>query len=112
MNNGTVTRSNGMTVTWTGGSGNVVIEVGGCTDNTCVNGATAVCAASASAGTFTIPSTVLLALPASNYAGFVFSTQTEASFTATGLNLGFISVGRYNVAGFGYGWGSGSFALK
>lgn len=82
------------------------------TDNTGANGAGAVCPAPASAGTFTIPTYVLLALPASTFAGFVFSTQTEASFTATGLNLGFISVGRYNVAGFGYGWGSGSFALK
>ncbi len=101
VNNATVTRSSGMTVTWTGGSGNVVIEVYSPTDNTCTNGAGAVCAAPASSGTFTIPSSVLLALPTTNYAGFVFSTQTEASFTATGLSLGTISVGRYNVAGFG-----------
>ena len=112
VNNGAVTRSSGMTVTWTGGIGNVLIEIFSPTDATNTNGAGAVCAASASAGSFTIPSSVLLALPASTSAGFIFSTQTEASFTATGLNLGFISVGRYNVAGFGYGWGSGGFTLK
>jgi hypothetical protein len=112
VNNATVTRSSGMTATWTGGSGNVVIEVGGCADSACATGAAAVCTAPASAGTFTIPPSVLLALPASTSAGFGISTATEASFTATGLNVGFLSVGRYNVAGFGYGWGSGSFTLK
>jgi hypothetical protein len=112
VNNATVTRSSGITATWTGGSGNVLIEVYSPTDNTNTNGAVAVCTAPASAGTFTIPPSVLLALPASNSAGFIFSTATEAPFTATGLNLGIISVGRYNIAGFGYGWGSGSFALK
>jgi hypothetical protein len=112
VNNATVTRSNGLTVTWTGGAGNVVIDIESCTDNTCANGASAVCSAPASAGTFTIPPYVLLALPASTSAGFILSTQAEAAFTATGLNLGFIAVNRYNVAGFGNGWGSGSFMFK
>jgi uncharacterized protein (TIGR03437 family) len=112
VNWATVTRSSGTTVTWTGGAGNVVVEVYSPTDNTNTNGAVAVCTAPASAGTLTIPPYVLLALPASASAGFIFSTQAEASFTATGLNFGAISLGRYNVAGFGYGWGSGTFALK
>ncbi len=111
-NNASVTRSGGMTATWTGGSGNVLIEVYSATDNTFTNGAAAVCTVPASAGTFTVPPSVLLALPAGNFAGFVFSTATEALFTATGLNVGIISVDRYNDAGFGYGWGSGSFTLK
>ncbi len=112
VNNATVLRSGGMTVTWTGGgSGNVVMEVTGCTDNSCNTGAVAACSAPASTGTFTIPPFVLLALPTGN-AGFAFSTQAEAAFTATGLNLGIISVGHYNIAGFGSNWGSGSFTLK
>jgi len=111
-NNGVATRSDGLTVTWTGGGGNVLIDIAGCTDNTCANGASAQCVAPASAGTFTVPPYVLLALPASTSAGFVLSTQAEAAFTATGLNLGFVAVNRYNVAGFGYGWGSGSFTFK
>ncbi len=112
VNNGVATRSDGLTVTWTGGGGNVLIDIAGCTDNTCTNGATATCVAPASAGTFTVPPYVLLALPASTSAGFVLSTRAESAFTATGLNLGFIAVNRYNVAGFGYGWGSGSFTFK
>jgi hypothetical protein len=112
VNNATVTRSGGMTATWTGGSGNVLIEVYSATDNTFTNGAAAVCTVPASAGTFTIPPSVLLTLPAGNSAGFIFSTATEAPFTATGLNAGIISVDRYNDAGFGYGWGSGGFTLK
>ena len=110
VNNASVTRSSGMTVTWTGGSGNVVIELASPTDNTGTNGAGAVCSVPASAGTFTIPPYVLLAFPASNSAAFAFSTAAAAPFTATGLNLEIISLGRYNVASFGFG--SGSFALK
>ena len=112
VNNATVSRSSGLTVTWTGGgSGNVLMEVAGCTDSSCNTGAVAACSAPASTGTFTIPPSVLLALPTGS-AGFVFSTQADAAFTATGLNLGTISVGRYNIAGFGSSWGSGSFTLK
>lgn len=104
-----------MTVTWTGGSGTVVMEVAGPTDNTFTNGVWAVCTAPASAGTFTIPPYVLQALPTSgsNFSsGFVFSTEAEGMFTATGLNVATVSLGRYNVAGFGYGWASGNFTLK
>jgi hypothetical protein len=113
VNNAAVTRANGMTVSWTGGSaGNVVLTVNGCTDSSCHNGAMAVCTVPASLGTFTIPAPVLLALPASPYGGFVFATQTEGSFTATGLQVGVLNVAHFNVAGFGYGWGSGGFTLK
>jgi uncharacterized protein (TIGR03437 family) len=111
--NGSATRSNGLTVTWTGGSsGTVVMELASCTDGSCTNGAVAACSAPASAGTFTIPPYVLMAVPAGNNGGFVLSTQAQSSFTATGLNLGAITLDRYNVAGFGYGWGSGGFTLK
>jgi uncharacterized protein (TIGR03437 family) len=116
VSNSTVTRASGMTVTWKPGSGGtVVMEVAGPTDSTYTNGVWAVCTAPASAGTFTIPPYVLQALPASgsNFsAGFVFSITAEGTFTATGLDAGLVSLGRYNIAGFGYGWGSGSFTLK
>jgi hypothetical protein len=88
------------------------MDIYGCTDSTCNNGASAECIAPASPGTFTIPPSVLLAFPAGTSAGFVFSTEINAPFTATGLNLGGISLNRYNIAGFGYGWGSGGFTLK
>jgi uncharacterized protein (TIGR03437 family) len=113
VNNATATRSSGMTATWTGGgSGNVVIDIESCTDSTCANGATAACSAPASAGTFTIPPYVLLAFPAGSNGGFVLSTEAQASFTATGLDLGYVTSDRYNVAGFGINWGSGGFTLK
>jgi hypothetical protein len=87
-----VTRSSGLTVTWTGGASDayVQIQVQGPTDNTNTNGATAVCNVAASAGTFTIPPYALLALPASSVGGFQFQQQTEAALTATGLDLGVI----------------------
>ncbi len=112
VNNGAATRANGLTVTWTGGSGNVAMDMQSCTDSSCNNGASAECIAPASPGTFTIPPSVLLALPASTSAGFVFSTVIYSPFTATGLNLGAISLSRYNIAGFGNGWGSGGFTFK
>src|SRR5579883_657733 len=107
-NNGTATRANGMTVTWSGGSGSIEIEVNSCTDSSCNNGAAAVCHLDASAGTFTIPPYVLDALPAGNFAGLVLSSYSFGTFTATGLNAGSISTYN-NLAGFGfgYGWGSG-----
>ena len=114
MNNASVTRANGLTVTWTGGdpSGNVQMVVSSALDNTFTTGSLAICTAPASAGSFTIPPYVLLALPASNFAGFVFGSPFKyTAFTAPGLNFGLIQT-RADNAGFGYGAGSGSFALK
>jgi uncharacterized protein (TIGR03437 family) len=111
VNNGSATRANGMTVTWTGGSGNLQVELNSCSDNSCNNGASAVCIVPASAGTFTIPPYVLEALPAGTSAGLVLSSYSMASFTATGLNAGTLLT-YSNDSGFGYGWGSGGFTLK
>ncbi len=114
VNSTTVTRSSGMTVTWTGGdpNGNVQITVTSATDNTLANGDQAICTAPASAGTFTIPPYVLLALPAGFDAGFVISpTPTGSLFTATGLTFGILTT-QNDGTGFGYGAASGSFMLK
>jgi uncharacterized protein (TIGR03437 family) len=85
-----VTRSSGMTVTWTGGASNahVQIQLTNATDTTNTNGATAVCNVAANAGTFTIPPYALLSLPAGNLTGLQFQQQTAAAFTAKGLDLG------------------------
>ena len=54
------------------------------------------CTAPASAGTFTIPSYVLLALPASNNAAFAFQPGDVAgpvfstTFSASGLTVGIV----------------------
>jgi hypothetical protein len=89
FNNLVVTRSNGMTVTWTGGGGNVQMYVSSATDNTGNNGSTAVCNAPASAGTFNIPPYIMLALPANNFGSFFLGiAESDVAFTATGLTLG------------------------
>jgi uncharacterized protein (TIGR03437 family) len=103
-----VTRSSGLTVAWTGGAPNAIvqIQVQAVTDTTNTNGATALCNVASSAGTFTIPPYALLAIPAANVGnGFQFQQWTEAAFTAQGLNLGSIQIG--NAATF-----IGGFTLK
>lgn len=110
-NNSTVTRANGLNVTWTGGSGNLEIDLSSCVDSGCNTGASVSCKVPASLKSFTIPSYILEALPAGSFAGFVLSSYSEAPFTATGLDAGTISTFN-NEFGFGYGWGSGGFTLK
>jgi uncharacterized protein (TIGR03437 family) len=93
----TVTRSSGMTVTWTGGdpNGHVEISIASVTDNTFSTGTFANCKAPASAGTFTIPSYVLMALPAGQFTGFELGpganqAAATAPFTANGLTVGLV----------------------
>ena len=111
VNNSTVTRANGLKVTWTGGGGNLQIDVNSCVDGQCNTGASASCKVPASLHAFTIPPYVLQALPAGNFAGFVLSSYSESSFPATGLDAAGITT-LISQSGFGFGWGSGSFTLK
>jgi uncharacterized protein (TIGR03437 family) len=93
VNPTTVTRSNGLTVTWSGGSasGNEQILVSSATDSSFTNGSQALCIPPASAGSFAVPSYVLLALPAGNLAGLQLSpAQVSVPSTATGLTLGLL----------------------
>ncbi len=98
----TITRSDGVTVTWTGATGQVVIsgfsESGSDTSN--LVGAGFVCLANASAGTFTVPAQVLEALPPSSTIstdGITIQTgelivgdySAPVSFSATGLDYGY-----------------------
>ena len=87
----TVTRSNGMTVTWTGGepNGSVRIIVSSAFDGSFTAGRQAFCRAPAKAGTFTIPPYVLTALPAGNFGGIVLQpSPASVPFTASGIALG------------------------
>lgn len=85
-----VTRANGITLTWSGGAGNTNIQISGgnSTDNTGSVGASFACFAAASAGTFTIPSSVLLALPPGTFVDSVwdFASYTYGTFPGTSLN--------------------------
>jgi uncharacterized protein (TIGR03437 family) len=90
----TVTRSNGLTVTWTGGQANEIIQLEGfnATDNTYNVGADFLCSVPAAAGTFTIPPSVLLAMPAGSFGGLELrSFVTPVSLTGTGLTVAFIN---------------------
>ena len=90
-NNFTVTRANGMTFTWNpnGSNGHVEIQVASATDNTFNLGTTAVCTAPASAGTFTIPPYVMLALMPSNFTYLEFG---PGFWAAAAENLSLIHI--------------------
>jgi uncharacterized protein (TIGR03437 family) len=109
--NSTATRSNGLPVSWTPGAGRLQIKVNSCVDNKCNIGAAATCNVPASAGSFTVPSYILEALPPSSFAGVVLSSLSTASFTASGLDVGILSTFS-NVGGFSYAGGTGSITLQ
>jgi uncharacterized protein (TIGR03437 family) len=90
----TVTLADGLTVNWGGvlGSNVILIEGLSATDATLTNGAGFSCAAPASAGTFTVPPAVMLALPTGNYGTVNFKPAVDpVGFTASGLNLGYVT---------------------
>jgi len=112
--NASVTRSNGMTVTWTGGepNGRVQIVVSSAFDSSFTAGRQAFCQTQAKAGTFTIPGYIMTALPAGNFGGIVLQpAPASVPFTAPGIALGTIET-NHDGAGYGYGAGSGGFSLK
>ena len=69
-----VTRANGLTVTWSGGSPDGYIQLDGCsaTDNTFSYGASFTCLVPAGSGTFTIPPRVMFTMPPQNFGGLNF----------------------------------------
>jgi uncharacterized protein (TIGR03437 family) len=87
----TVTRANGLTLTWTGGVSNAFVEIQayGATDKTVTNGATVDCKVPGNAGTFTIPAWAMLALPPGNFGGiFIGQEVTNTPLTGLGLDAG------------------------
>jgi uncharacterized protein (TIGR03437 family) len=89
-----VSRSSGLTVTWTGGSSSafVVLDGTSATDNTYTTGASFECLAPAGAGSFTIPPSVLLAMPAGNFGGLDFHpAAAPTALGASGLAVGVLS---------------------
>ncbi|MGA3189727.1 MAG: hypothetical protein ABSF22_21680, partial [Bryobacteraceae bacterium] len=82
-----ITRTSGQNITWTGGASGSYVYIGGSSQSSTAS-ANFVCYAPVSAGQFTIPSYVLLALPAGSGTLGVENIATPVSFTATGLNNG------------------------
>jgi uncharacterized protein (TIGR03437 family) len=83
-------RAKGQTITWTGADPNGYIEIsgGGGSNNFSVNFS---CLANASDGTFTIPPSVLLAMPVGGGSMTVTSNNATTLFANTGLDLGLIT---------------------
>ena len=113
-----VTRSNGLTLNWTGGeSGSYVGITGFSLAAAGASGSYVVgffsCRAQASAGTFTVPPSVLQQLPVSTTLsedgvneslGFLLLSNLAApgTFTATGIDLGLVEVGVEEFLGVAY----------
>jgi uncharacterized protein (TIGR03437 family) len=90
---GTVTRSQGLTITWTGGGDGVVHFTGGAAPT--INGhwvdileGDFSCAAPASAGQLTVPPYVLAMVPAAAGTVSVWYTPNPQPFSASGLDVG------------------------
>jgi hypothetical protein len=86
---GTVTRSQGVTVDWTGG-GNGFVEISGGSIATSASGtfdASFTCNAAAGAGTFTVPPSVLLALPVGSGSLSVGNYTLPQNFSVSGLDF-------------------------
>jgi uncharacterized protein (TIGR03437 family) len=103
----TVSRSKGLTVTWTPNNSptHVEIEIASYIGNNL--GARVTCTAPVGAGTFTIPSYVLLALPTGNGSNFSFQpgdgpsgAATKSMFSASGIVVGLMQA---FVDGVGFG---------
>jgi uncharacterized protein (TIGR03437 family) len=106
----TVNRSAGQLITWTGGDPSGTVAISGSNALVTNNGSSIVaagfeCTAQDSAGQFTIPPVVLLSMPASSSGALgtsssfsLGSLSVEAvsaikSFTATGLDFGYLTAG-------------------
>lgn len=88
-----VTRANGMTITWTGGSSAYYVEIDGraATDGTGTVGAGFTCLVPSAAGSFTVPASTLEALPGSIFGEVDFKpTLVPVPFQAAGLTFGYL----------------------
>ncbi|MGO9010754.1 MAG: hypothetical protein ACLQPN_11685 [Bryobacteraceae bacterium] len=87
---GTITRTQGVTVTWTGGASGTFAQITGYSSSTGFS-ANFVCSALASAQSFTVPEAVLLALPPGSGNLVVSNYTNPAPFTAAGLDFGYVN---------------------
>jgi uncharacterized protein (TIGR03437 family) len=100
-----VTRSQGVTVSWTGGASGTYVSITGESTAT-VNGkqvtVTFVCEAPLSAGQFAVPPPVLLSLPSGTGSLSVGNYSNLQLFTAGGLDLGILSGGNLTSKSLSY----------
>jgi len=87
---GTVDRSEGVTVTWTGGASNTFVQIqGNSVSSTNAFSASFTCDAPVGAGSFTVPPAVLLALPAGSGTLTVSNYTNPTSPTIPDLDFAF-----------------------
>ncbi|MBV9397785.1 MAG: hypothetical protein JO062_07385 [Bryobacterales bacterium] len=90
-----VNRTNGVTINWINGSENYFVEIAGrgATDNTLTTGASFSCVVPSSLNTFTVPPSVLLAMPSSAYGEIDFKpTLVPVPISASGLTFGSVTL--------------------
>jgi uncharacterized protein (TIGR03437 family) len=87
-----ITRANGQSITWSGGAPNSYVFISGNSSSSTAS-ASFTCYASASAGQFTVPSYVLLALPAGTNGSLLVDNSVVGTFTASGLTTGSVVAG-------------------
>ena len=89
----TVARGSGQPINWTGGTAGTYVMITGSSSAT-VNGqaitGSYTCTAPVSAGTFTVPAPVLLSLPAGTGTTGLFNYANYSTFTASGIDFGFV----------------------
>ena len=86
-----ITRSQGATVTWSGGFANGDVQIEGELGDQ-YGTVRFYCHAPSNAGQFSIPSSILMALPAGSGDLIVTNTTAPQSVTATGIDVGLAGV--------------------
>jgi uncharacterized protein (TIGR03437 family) len=90
----TISRSQGTKINWTGGDPTGYVQISGTAgSSTGPGGVQFACNARTADGTFALPQSLLLALPTGGFANLtVRSTSATTTFTATGLDIGAITL--------------------
>ncbi|MCU1336511.1 MAG: hypothetical protein JWO19_2092 [Bryobacterales bacterium] len=84
----TVTRSQGLQVTWSGGAGGTYVTIFGTSFNVSSStSGTYICLAPAAAGQFTVPSYVLLSLPSGTGTASVANSTIPTPFSVSGVDF-------------------------
>jgi hypothetical protein len=86
----TINRTQGLLYTWTGGLPGTYVLLGGTSTGSGVTAGYS-CKVAVEAGQFTVPSYILLGLPAGSGGASIQQHDTDAAFSATGLDIGGIS---------------------
>jgi uncharacterized protein (TIGR03437 family) len=94
----TIDRTQGLLYTWTGGLPGTYVLLGGTSTGSVTAGYS--CKVAVEAGQFTVPSYILLGLPAGSGGASIQQHDTDAGFSATGLDdAGVSAVIEFSVAG-------------